>query len=115
MKRTTKPLTGRAFEALPDAEKERIFQELEAASTEELLARSRPLTRSEAAREREMRKAAKARMGRPVIGAGAKQVAVTLERGLLKEADSFAKRHKLKGSQMVAEGLRLLMEQRKAG
>ncbi len=109
MKRTKKTTTGRAFDALPDAEKERIFNELENASTEELLARSRPLTRSEAARQREMRKAAKARLGRPVIGAGAKQVAVTLERGLLDRADAYARQRGLKRSEMIARGLTLLM------
>ena len=52
----------------------------------------------------------KRKAGRPRIGKGAKIVPVSIERGLLKEADSFAKRHKLKRSQMVAEGLRLVMQ-----
>ena len=52
--------------------------------------------------------------GRPKIGDGAKVLAVSVERGLLKEADAFAKRHNLKRSQMVAQGLRLVM-QRRAG
>lgn len=50
--------------------------------------------------------------GRPRIGQGAKIVPVSIERGLLKEADAFARRHKLKRSQMVAQGLRLVMERR---
>ncbi|HEV2295976.1 MAG TPA: hypothetical protein VGR35_19175 [Tepidisphaeraceae bacterium] len=58
---------------------------------------------------------ARAKLGRPTIGAGAKIVPVTIERGLLKKADAFAKRHQLKRSQMVAQGLRLVMEQGKAG
>jgi hypothetical protein len=36
-----------AFIALPDEEKERIFQELEAMTTEAMLARSRPLNARE--------------------------------------------------------------------
>jgi hypothetical protein len=52
----------------------------------------------------------KRKSGRPRIGKGAKIVPVSIERGLLKEADSFARRHKLKRSQMVAEGLRLVMQ-----
>jgi hypothetical protein len=52
---------------------------------------------------------AKKKMGRPPIGKGAKIVPVTIERGLLKEADAFAKEHGLKRSQMVAQGLRLVM------
>jgi hypothetical protein len=52
--------------------------------------------------------------GHPRIGQGAKIVPVSIERGLLKEVDDFARRHKLKRSQMVVEGLRLVM-QRRAG
>lgn len=48
--------------------------------------------------------------GRPMVGKGAQIVPVSIERGLLKEADQYAKRHKLKRSQMVAEGLRLVMQ-----
>jgi hypothetical protein len=48
--------------------------------------------------------------GRPIVGKGAKIVPVSIERGLLKEVDSFAKAHKLKRSQMVAQGLRLVMQ-----
>src|SRR5687767_2431465 len=54
-------------------------------------------------------RAARAKMGRPTIGKGAKIVPVTIERGLLKQADDFARRHNLKRSQMVAQGLRLVM------
>lgn len=48
--------------------------------------------------------------GRPRVGKGAKIVPVSIERDLLKKVDSYAKRHKLKRSQMVAEGLRLIMK-----
>jgi hypothetical protein len=34
---------------------------------------------------------------------------ISIERDLLKKAGSFAKRHKLKLSQMVAQGLRMVM------
>jgi metal-responsive CopG/Arc/MetJ family transcriptional regulator len=51
-----------------------------------------------------------------MVGKGAKIVPVSIERGLLKDADAFAKRHRLKRSQLVAEGLRLVMQQwNKAG
>jgi len=69
----------------------------------------RPLTRADRARHRSANLG-----GRPKIGEGAKIVPVSIERGLLKEADAFAKHHKLKRSQMVAQGLRLVM-QRRAG
>lgn len=40
---------------------------------------------------------------------GAKIVPVSIERELLSRADAFAQRHKLKRSEMVAKGLRLVM------
>jgi hypothetical protein len=71
---------------------------------------TRPLTAQDKAKHR------RARVGRPTIGKGAKIVPVSIEKGLLKTADEFARRYKLKRSQMVAEGLRLVMERRaKAG
>jgi hypothetical protein len=69
----------------------------------------KPLTAAQRTVHR--RAAAKASPGRPMIGKGAKIVPVSIERGLLKETDAFARRHKLKRSQMVAKGLRLLMQE----
>ncbi len=54
-------------------------------------------------------------LGRPKIGQGAAIVPVSIERGLLKEVDAYARANHLKRSQMVAEGLRLVMRTRKAG
>jgi hypothetical protein len=67
----------------------------------------KPLTADDRASHRRARVHAKATMGRPVIGEGAKVVPVSIERGLLRQVDRFAKRHKLKRSQLVAEGLRM--------
>jgi hypothetical protein len=64
--KTKQTLTGRDFDALPHAQKERIFQELEAKSTEELLAESRPLSRKERAEWNQIKR----KMGRPRIGKG---------------------------------------------
>ncbi len=90
------------FLALSDAEKEAEYEKYEKGIDP---AEWRPLTPA----ERKLWAKAKRRMGRPVVGAGAKPVSITLERGLLKRADRFAKRHKLKRSQMIAKGLELLM------
>ena len=45
-----------------------------------------------------------------MVSKGAKIVPVSIERRLLKQVDSFAKAHKPKRSQMVAQGLRLVMK-----
>jgi hypothetical protein len=47
----------------------------------------------------------KARAGRPRIGHGAKRVLITVERGLLKRADAYAKQHGLNRSELIARGL----------
>lgn len=62
----------------------------------------KPLTARDCALHRKAR-------GRPMVGKGAKIVPVSIERGLLSRADAFAQRHKLKRSEMVAEGLKLVM------
>lgn len=76
------------------------------------LSESRPLDPTE--RKRWTRIQRRLKRGRPMIGDGAKVLSVSIEGGLLKRADAYAKRHKLKRSQMVAEALRLLI-QRRAG
>jgi hypothetical protein len=72
----------------------------------------KPLTAAQRAQHRHA--SARAKAGRPKIGGGAKIVPVSIERGLLLQVDAFAERHDLKRSQMVVEGLRLVM-QRRAG
>ncbi len=56
------------------------------------------------------RASARAKAGRPKIGAGTQIVRVSIERSLLRQVDAFAQRHALKRLQMVAEGLRLVMQ-----
>jgi len=93
------------FIALPDSEKERIFQEIENETPEETLARSRPLN----TRERRQWRRFKAKMGRPKIGKGAKTISLTVEKRLLDQADAYAKRHGISRAKLVAEGLRAVM------
>jgi len=74
---------------------------------EAIVAPGRPATASERRKFNRVRR----KMGRPRIGKGAARVLVTVERGLLKEADNFAKRNGLKRAQMFAKGLRLVMNE----
>jgi hypothetical protein len=79
-------LSGRAFDALPDPEKERIFQELEGETPQQRRAEWKaPITTA----DRALLKRLKKKMGRPKIGKGCKVVAVSVEAGLLKEADAL--------------------------
>jgi hypothetical protein len=93
------------FIALPDSEKERIFNELEAESPQDRLARSRPLK----ARERRQWRRFKVKMGRPKVGKGAKTISLTVEMGLLKQADAYAKRHGISRAKLVAQGLQAVL------
>jgi hypothetical protein len=104
--RIKKPGAMEKFLALSDTEKD--------AEVERLITLPpsawKPLTPP----QRKLWRAIKRNMGRPTVGEGAEQISLTVERGLLRKADAFARKHKLKRSQMVAEGLRLVM-QRRAG
>ena len=70
----------------------------------------KPLTAAQRAQHR--RAGARAKAGRPKIGGGAQIVPVSIERGLLAQADAYAQRHHYKRSELVAEGLRLVMRRR---
>jgi hypothetical protein len=96
------------FMALSDAEKDAEVAEFENSTDR---SRFRPLTPA----QRKLWAGIKRRIGRPVVGKGAKPIAVTVERSLLAQVDRFAKKHCLKRSELVAEGLRLVLKQRRAG
>jgi hypothetical protein len=104
MKRPKKKSAIEEFIALPDSEKERIYNELEAETPEDRLANSRPLN----ARERRQWRRFKA-MGRPKVGKGAKTISLTVEKSLLKQADAYAKRHGISRAKLVAQGLQAII------
>ncbi len=110
-KQTSTKLTGRVFDALPDAEKERIFQELEKETPAQRRATwKEPITNA----DRAMRKRLKKKMGRPKIGKGCKVVAVSVESDLLKEADAYAKRLGLGRTELFTQALRGFLPTRTA-
>jgi hypothetical protein len=98
------------FMALSDAEKDAEVAEFEKYPEGYPLSKTRPLN----AAERKQWKRIQAKMGRPKIGRGCKTVAVSMEIGLLKRVDKYAKAHSMKRAEMIAEGLRLVLE-RKTG
>ena len=53
---------------------------------------------------------AKAKRGRPRVGQGAASVLVSLERGLLSQADDYAASHNLSRSQLIARSLKGYIE-----
>jgi hypothetical protein len=51
----------------------------------------------------------KTRRGRPRVGLGAEKIRISVERGLLRAADAFAKQNGLTRSELVARGLRTVL------
>ena len=98
-------LTGEVFDALPDAEKERIYDELDRMTPAQMRKRFKPMTRKERAEHLRPK-----RVGRPKLGQGVKVISLSLERDLLKRADAYAKANGMKRSEMVTTGLELVMD-----
>jgi hypothetical protein len=91
-----------SFLALPDEQKERIW---EGYNREVPLSETRPLTPA----ERKRWGKAKKRMGRPRVGKGAKVISLSVERGLLERADAYARRTGMSRAQLVARGLESIL------
>ena len=106
-KKRNGPLTGRMIDAMTDEQKSKLIEDLESKTPEQHLAESRPLTKAQ--RQRFKRWQKRATIGRPVVGKGAKPVAVTIERGLLKRADAYARSHGMKRAQLIAHALKMVM------
>jgi hypothetical protein len=70
--------------------------------------RGRPLNAAEKKIHRDAAAMAR-KAGRPVKGKGAEVVAVSIERGLLQQADAFAKRRKLGRSALFTAALQSLL------
>jgi hypothetical protein len=66
---------------------------------------TKPLT--PAMRKQEAR--AKRKRGRPIIGEGSEKVLVTLEKSLLRDADTYARRTGRNRSNLIADGLRAII------
>ena len=66
--------------------------------------RTRPMTLAERSEEQKARRA-----GRPKIGLGIERVNISIERSLLAQADKVARRQKVGRSELIAQGLRLVL------
>lgn len=67
------------------------------------------ISKQERARHARVLAKVKRRAGRPCVGRGVRRVLITVERGLLDRADSYAKSHSLSRSQLIARGLLAVM------
>lgn len=90
-------------EALSAQEKEKVwdYYDREIPKSETLA-----LTKGERARFEKIQRRS---VGRPKVGQGAKVVAVTLEKGLLKRVDEYARQHEMKRAVMITKGLLMVL------
>ncbi len=86
------------FDRLSDDEKEAIYQECEKIGPEE----GRPLTAS----DRKLLRRAGLSVGRPRIGQGAKRINISMEKGLLKTADAFARKRGISRASLISESVK---------
>lgn len=110
MAKASKPkeMTGRDFDALPAAEKERVYHELDNLTPAQTRRMFRPMTPKER-REYVRRTSAPAKNkgGRPKLGkAGTAVISVSVERSLLKAINAYAKAKGIKRSELVSAALR---------
>ena len=94
------------FMALPEAQRAKIIAEIDAEPPQRRLSRSRSLN----AGDKKRWKRFQAKLGRPRVGRGTKAVSLTVEKGLLHEADAFARRNGMSRSELVARGLRAFID-----
>jgi hypothetical protein len=66
---------------------------------------TRPLTPKMVAADRR----SKRKVGRPRVGLGAEKIRVSVEKRLLREADSFAKERGLSRSELISKSLRAVL------
>jgi hypothetical protein len=71
------------------------------------------LPAAEKARIDQLAHEARAKIGRPVVGQGATSVLVSIERGLLTDADRYAEEQGMSRSELIAAGLRKIIKGRR--
>jgi hypothetical protein len=97
-------LTGEKFDAMTDLQRAKVFAEIEAETSADRRARSKPMNAEERAWWKRAQKKLKA--GRPRFGKhGTRIVSVTVEKRLLRQADAYAKAKGLKRSELFAVSL----------
>jgi hypothetical protein len=111
-KKRDKDMTSSAFMALPDAEKDRIWEEIDSQvrgkTRQELIAMSKPLNARQRSEWRQIKK--KIGRGRPPLGAqGTEKVSISVEKSLLAKADAFARKNQMTRSQLFVRALQAIV------
>jgi hypothetical protein len=83
---------------MTDAQKEAIYEQCERVRAED----GEPLT----AADRRLHRRAGLAVGRPRIGQGAKRISISMEKGLLKSADTVARKKGITRARLIAESVK---------
>jgi hypothetical protein len=96
---------GAEFDALSDQDKEKVYRYFD---THPRLKGRKP-SKKEQERIDVQVAAEKKRRGRPTMGEGCTQIGVTIETGLLRRVDEYARSHNLKRAQLITQGLLVII------
>jgi hypothetical protein len=102
----TREMTAEDFETLSAGQKERIWRDIDRKTTEQLYAESNPLN----ARERRQWSRFQRTVGRPKIGRGTTNISISMEKDLLRQFDRFARKAGMSRSELIARGVRAIIE-----
>lgn len=86
-----------SFDHLTNQEKEAIYRACEAVKLQD----GRPLN----AVDRRLHRRAGVRVGRPRIGQGVKRINISMEKGLLKTADTWARKRGISRARLITNSL----------
>ncbi len=100
------PANGEEFDALSDADKEKIYRYYD---THPKLTGLRKPTKAEQKLIDAQVAAERKKRGRPILGEGSRQIAVTIEASLLRQVDQYAKKNGMKRAQLIAHSLRKIL------
>lgn len=104
-RRGSRKLKGQIFDSMSAAEKQAVYDEIDSMSREELLTKLRPAKAADIARAQRIVK-----RGRPRIGKGTRQISITVEADLLKEAEAYSRKNGLKRSELISQALRQMLK-----
>jgi hypothetical protein len=101
----TRELTGRDIDAMSDAQRQALVDEIASQTPQQRMAPSRPLNKRERADFERRRKVGRPRFGR----AGVKVIALSVEKDLLQRADTYAKSQGLKRAELFTKALNSIL------
>ena len=99
--RKEQELSGRQIDAMSPAQRQKLIEDLERTSPEERWTKAKAPSAAE--RRRQIRAARG--MSRPKTGKGKRHISITVETDLLRRAEDYSRRNRIKRSELFSLGL----------